>query len=522
MELKRMVIIDDEPLIASGLAEKMDWSSMGIRIVGTACNGEQGLKLIDETMPDIVVSDIVMPALNGIQLAELCAQRYPNMKIILLSAHSDFTYAQQAIRLNITDYVLKPVEPEKLSKAVHLALDALREQDGLMEHVSRLETSNIAARRFASSFLMFEAAQKNTELSGVQTKKDLEYLFQNPGVVIAFRFYNVPSGGMKACISAMRESLFSYLESHKLHAFFRTGPADITILCCLPNNIDWKTGRARVAKVARSALNELREEILNAGDQNTICIGVLSAVYKDIQELKATYQKCMNCVPLTFFETQSRIIQIEDIVSGSAQNSDHSLIFHYLKCGNLQKMLAELENAYRDVTDNRDLESANLLLKNLRKDVLQACTLAGITQLPMNSVQYEQENFFQRAAGLKQLLIAVCDSILDMNDLVRRMQLLVKECFCDSTFGLSTISEVLGISGSYLSRLFKKRTGQNFIDHLLETRISHAKFLLETSSLSIAEISQKSGFSESTYFTQVFKKNVGLTPSQYRANLLQS
>ena len=476
------------------------------------------MKLIDETMPDIAVSDIVMPTLSGIQLAELCAQRYPNMKIILLSAHSDFTYAQQAIRLNITDYVLKPVEPEKLSKAVQLALDALREQDGLMEHVTRLEASNISARRFASSFLLFEAAQKNTDLSGVQTQKDLEQLFRNPGVVIAFRLYNVPAGGMKACISAIRESLFSYLEACKLPAFFRTGPADITILCCLPNHVDWETGRARVVKIVRSALNELRAKILKAGDEHTICIGILSAVYKDIQELKTTYQTCMNCAPLTFFETQSRIIQIEDIVSGSARNYDHSMIFHYLKCGNLSKMLEELETVYRDIADNRDLESANLLLKNLRNDVLQACTLAGITQLPMDAVQYEQENFSQRADGLKQLLIAVCGSILDMNDLVRRMQLLVKECYSDCSFGLSSVSETLGISGSYLSRLFKKRTGQNFIDHLLETRINRAKFLLETSSLSIAAIAQKSGFSESAYFTQVFKKNVGLTPSQYRAN----
>ena len=249
----------------------------GGRVVGTAANGEAGLKLIEDLLPDIVISDIVMLSCTGIQLAEICSHRYPNLKMILLPAYSDFEYAQQAIRLNIVDYVLKPIEPDKLLCAVRRAIDALEEQEGLFSHVSRLENATLNTRQFVSSFLLFESAQRETELNVKGVQNRLDALLQKPGVAMALRCYNMPKERASKCLSLAGQTFLSQMERAGLRVFSRTEDAGVSILCQLPDGLDLTTGAARVEKAAKSAVEQTRRTLAEAeGAKDVLCVCVVT------------------------------------------------------------------------------------------------------------------------------------------------------------------------------------------------------------------------------------------------------
>lgn len=132
---RKIIIIDDEPLIRTGLTQKIDWNQIGCEVCGAASNGNEGLQLIDRYNPHIVITDIVMPGQTGIELAKKTLFAHPRLKFIFLSAYDDFSYAQEAIRLNAFDYILKPINPKNLLDSVQKAIKEIEEE----ERVSKIQ-----------------------------------------------------------------------------------------------------------------------------------------------------------------------------------------------------------------------------------------------------------------------------------------------------------------------------------------------------------------------------------------------
>lgn len=516
--LRKIIIVDDEPLIVSGLSENIDWAAIGGDVVGTACNGEAALHLIEETVPDIVISDIVMPVCTGLRLAEICGERYPNTKVILLSAYSDFEYARQAIRLNVVDYVLKPIEPEKLTAAVRSAIEELREQEGLFSHVSKLEKETLAARQLAASFLLFESAQHGVPCHGTQEElhQNAEELVQKPGVVLALRFYNIPRANASACKAAAGNVFLTSLRKSGLRLFSRTEDTGITVLCQLPHREEAGTGREKIEGAVRTALREIHAEMPEAKQMVSAC--AMTSPYRNALQLKQAYQTCVTQIRKGFFAEADSILYAENAGEIAVQETGHDLelVVHALKNGNAQQLCEALDPLLDKTRDAQDPDAAALLFRALNREAMRVCALSGISALREEEAGYEQENFAEKSRRLKVWLLAICSYMEGSRDIVRKTQQLIQTNFSDSSFGLSAAADQMRVSTSYLSRLFKKKTGENFIDSLLSKRLEYARFLLTTTAMNVAEIAESVGFTESAYFAQVFKKTCGCTPSQYR------
>ena len=161
-------------------------------------------------------------------------------------------------------------------------------------------------------------------------------------------------------------------------------------------------------------------------------------------------------------------------------------------------------------------------LKDLYRHASAAGSKAGMSLRPVGASGCLFENFARKSREVEDYLVAVCKYIASSNDFVSRLELLVEENYGNRAFGLTAAADMMGISSSYLSRLFKKKNDQNFIDYLLNKRIERAKYLLETTTLRNRQIAERVGFDSDHYFGQVFKKHCGVTPGQYRATLTEN
>lgn len=138
MELYRIILVDDEEEVRKSIIRKIDWEAVGFSVVGDAENGEDALEKIEALEPDVVLTDIRMPYMDGLTLAERIRQKYPSMKIVIFSGFDDFEYAKKAIKLNVTEYILKPVNVEELTAILKRIRGNLDEEIELKRNVDRL------------------------------------------------------------------------------------------------------------------------------------------------------------------------------------------------------------------------------------------------------------------------------------------------------------------------------------------------------------------------------------------------
>lgn len=517
--LKKIVIIDDEPLILAGLSEKINWKSVGCCIVGTASNGTDGLRLIDKLQPDIVISDIVMPGYSGIDLAKYCSEKHLKLKIILLSAYSEFEYAHQAIHLNVEDYILKPVDSEKLIQAVRKATETIENEEKLSKQMSALETEALNARKYISSSLLFEIAQHGISVIQDDYEKYVDNFQKSPGIVLCIKLYNLPKDKKEGLYPEVSRCFSAQLREDNIQTFSGGSEKQIVLFCCLPPHIDFIVGIERIEKSVLRAIFSIKLRFSETDYQKMVYICIISHVYCNIGELHTAYQKCMNFLPVTFFCRSSQILHTDDEFPKSIDMPDGAKIIYHLKNGNTKQMETELKLELKAVEKIRDQDTAMLFLKSLHRNALQAAVKAGMHTFPSDFQIYTEENFEIKSQRISEYLTEICNYIDSSNNFDKRLKLIIEENYNNSSFSLISAAEKLGISSSHLCRVFKKQTGENFLDCLLRVRIEHAKFLLETTSLSNGQIAEKVGFGEGHYFGQVFKKYCDMTPKQYRNNI---
>ncbi len=170
--MTRVMVVDDEKYERRGIIESTDWALIGCEVVGEAPNGEEALAILEETKPELIISDIRMPRMDGLQLAEEVSKRYPDVKIIFLTAHDEFSYAQQAVRLGICDYLLKPFEDGELEASVqrllHLHPKTTARENELEQQLIPLIRKETIGNRYIQSALSYIESNCSDKQLGVR------------------------------------------------------------------------------------------------------------------------------------------------------------------------------------------------------------------------------------------------------------------------------------------------------------------------------------------------------------------
>ncbi len=535
----RLLIVDDEPIIRNGLASTIQ--SLGLfESVETAKNGLEALELCKINKYSAILLDIMMPRMNGLEfleqlkayeLAYVIDQEIPLQTLkVILSGYDEFDYAQKAMALGVDEFLLKPVEPDdvvvlakKLYEKARLIEENTERQKKLRDQVR--QSLPLLNEKFfvdlVENDLDDEEILRKAQFLGLSLSAK-HYL-----VAVAAVVSSEPKSEMMGslAIHALKTSLQANPLSAFSQLFFEIGLARCAIIFCFDSNVE---GELSVESYLSERINEVREKngfLINCGIGNTVQSRI---------DLRKSYRgACSALMYITLSSegaVQKLIDEEEDIGSGFVME-DMSELSGFLKLGSAEKAQAFLERTFSQIEshpDTRVVPDIKIMLTGILFTCLSSMRQKGVRLEGEDFVNYYRvivdDNHLHSLSELKRITFELLNFTLDQinhdsnNKKLYLIENAKKIVDTRSNENLTTqgVADLLGLSRNYFGQLFKKEVGYTFSEYLNRVRIAKAKKLLQTTTLKIYEVSELVGIDDSFYFSSLFKKYVGCSPTEFR------
>jgi len=518
----KVFLVEDEIITREGIRDNVDWRSAGFEFCGEAPDGEMALPLIEETKPDVLITDIKMPFMDGLQLSKIVREHMPWIKIVILSGHNEFEYAQSAVKLGVTEYLLKPVSAQDLHEVLVRLSITLHQEKQAREQLKSLQNKvedNLILSR--EKFLL------KLVMGGVSSAEAVEQS-QQFGLDIVSRYYLVVLIRIELCEDARPFDYQEYQRVEKIVSQFAGNNSDVLLTKKDPEEL--------VLLIKGDELRQLVQEgefltglIKKEVENQSACTAVIEmgTPQNRLGDIHHSFAEALvksKSAPASNLDSPVKSDQIELI------NVDHSAIENYLKFGSIQEFNAFFSTTLHPIGEIA-LQSA-LMMQYLFVDVILTVTqfisnLGGeLEELEANVHQLDHflndlKNIDQIKAELKKIFasaIAIRNAQLSPERvrLLQQAKAYLDDHFADPELQMSKVAQKFNISPSYFSTIFRQEFGETFRDYLSKIRLSHAKELLCTTNLKIAEVAYQSGFTDAHYFSSVFKKKTSLTPLEFR------
>jgi two-component system response regulator YesN len=530
--MKKIVIVDDNETTLEGLHKSINWHAIGAEVYATFTRAVEVVNLIDEVEIDLIISDICMPQMSGLDLSKAILAKKPYMKIILISAYDDFEYAKEAIRLGVCDYVEKPIDYAYLSQVASSVLAKSQQEQNILEQLKlsrpalmqKFYSDLITSSPDYSEFHLFDqAAYLNLDLTQVEYVCAIIQIdnFIETKEKFGIEYYHV------LILTLLGEIEHSFGWCSLVYCFTQTN----NLIVILGNSLRQKSEfHSRVYE----QLSELSNK--NKAYPLSLTIGIGDSV-PSIWHISVSYQNAKQAVGYKFIFGEGHIFDIQDIRT----NAPSSL---YFIVGNEEKLIQLISQkdllGIRGFTDYLTSEwSSHYYEKNgilasiysLLARLIRFFSDTGIDALPIMeciSELFSNLDRYKTVAQLGDRLYDIC--ILACNKLQQSVETyhtqiagnvtdFIDQHYMDLSLNLNTISSFVNVSPTYLGTLFKKAKGQNISDYLTSVRINKAQNLLRHTNMKIMDICEKVGYANQYYFSTNFKKRTGETPSDYRASI---
>lgn len=511
MDYYSVMLLDDEELIIQSLRKMISWSDLNCYICASANNGEKGKELIDEACPDILIADIKMPGMSGLDLAQYCAARHPNCKVILVSAYADFGFAQKAIKAGTVDYLLKPIDKQDLTEAVRRAIRGIREWKETAQRLEKEKVHLENVRTLAEDSILFNLARYGTVgIRGEMLQFAMDRA-RRAGVVIVIEFFNLMQ--TQTAVMAGGQAFYGTgLLKAGYHPAFGSADEKVVMICPVHTHYDYATGRLRIKRTLEEIQRLAPEEI----GLNVICV---SDIYRNEEELQKSYRQCIAMSGPAFFSSRSGILEAaEKYEAGKKGNQGLNVntLIQALKNGQEEVMQDFFASWKKLLVRLSDKQLAMTKIREFQREITLCASHMEMDTKNLWKNPFENGNFASRYQVLTEGAASVCTFAKKNANPVDRCALYIEEHYFEHDLSLEKIAEAVQVNSSYLSRAFKKKYHVNFSEYLKNIRIEHAKRLLETSSRKTYEIADQIGYDDAHYFGQVFKKKTGMSPLEYR------
>ncbi|MEF2964889.1 response regulator [Paenibacillus sp. M1] len=506
----KMLIVDDEPVICEGLRCTIDWEALGVKVVGEAYDGLEALHLVKEHDVDVVLSDIRMEGMDGLQLAERLKGQFPKVRVVMISGYEDFEYARQAIRLGVSDYLLKPVEIEELTEVVNKIVGGIRdgERKGTVQE-AKLWLANMARHGIAYG------KEAPASLRGAQFRivaTQLDRFFE--------RFGAQPPEGYVDIQDAWIRRVRRGLEHPGLRTVSVFDHENLLITLAVS---EVALDLYAWAELLDALLPELRAEQLYCA---------VSEPYDDLLETADRCAEANGLLPYHILAGKDVILPENRGCAESRRTASEfdaaefakDLVAEMFKQdeAGVDAKVAEMFGFFRDHGFlGGDVllayeELAALLRQRLRK--------SGMTELDYGLKSNLDLNIYNSYGSLETVVKE------DMRELLRQIDRhgidksywIIEKAkkYMDDHYRTdlkaSEVAAWLKITPSYFSYIFKQSTGKGFTEYMNEMRMEQAKDLLANTHDKVFEIADKVGYKEYKYFVSVFKSYTGMTPKEYR------
>lgn len=544
----RLFIVDDNKYERFGLRDSIEWSKYGIKVAGIYANGAEAAAQIEALQPHVIITDIAMPIMDGIQLSKYVKENYPNIKMIFISCHSDFEFAKSAVDLGVYGYVLKPVVSDELTKAVekllndHISRDRQqKEKEKMMRQLK--EMLPMVQEQFFKELLLGnfyddDDIQKRMDFLKIQIKES--------GNIYVFSIILNDSNDRVPDFSVVDSYFISYSVRNAI-SFMNNNtrtlhPVQISnreFAAVLFNSVEPGEDFVEYESVMDIAV-EMNERLGIIPELiATIGLSKRSGRLADIPEL---YRQSFKAVHTKFYSGSNPIIlyeEIEDMSDRSSQSfeklPDLETLYHDVKtllsCGSdedIRDFADKYLNPGEFLHDENYIKGFTFSTVNLAGIILMETNLSFKEFFGDESLVWGEINRFQSLADVERWILRFFGTIrahLDDKSFSRNNQTveIIKEIVRNryhEPISIEDISKSLYLSARYANVIFKKETGKTIFDYLVEYRMEMAKLLLKEPDSKVASVAEAIGYQNTSYFCLAFKKNVGMTPAEYKRRVV--
>ncbi|UUZ86326.1 response regulator [Paenibacillus sp. P26] len=493
----KAAVFDDEYIVLRGVEEMIDWTSLGIRLVGTAGDGLAALELFRAHQPDIILTDIRMPGMDGLELIEQVMREAPDTFCIVFSGFNEFEYVKRAIQLGVADYMEKPITIPSIEKAVGKVLERYHKQKAAQEFQQKWEASRSELLEKATLDLLLNGLEESTawrdtfgpeweQVTGITVLAMESDSCAFPKDA-AYRAVNVGHG------------------AERIMALFHFGPLR----------------------------QELWEEADEAAEQAGTAVG-RGKLYMRLSEAPFSYKEAQRALRSARFLGLTGIVRFEDlgerITSPEGITDREEAIILSLRSGNRAGLMEQVESFLSWLKSGKpDAELAEHEMLKLIYLGLEEAKKSGGDRTAGLMDSYKPHTELRELAGKEDVAAwfrAQFERLADWSIAAREQTKhsaveaarIYLEKYCSRDLTLQEVAEHVGMNPTYFSMLFKEEMGESYIKYLTRYRMELAKSLLSRG-LRVQEVSEKVGYHTYRHFSEVFKKYAGVTPGQYSSGM---
>lgn len=542
MNLYRIILVDDEEEVRKSIIKKIDWQSAGFQVVGDAENGQDALEKIEVMEPDLVLTDIKMPYMDGLMLAERIRQKYPSIKMVIFSGFDDFEYAKQAIKLNVIEYILKPVNVEELTAILQKIKNTLDEEIAQRRNVRLLRENYrkslpIIREQFLNDFIRRSVPEE--EAKEKLQEYDVDILDAKKWVVAAIDIeHGEICGEDGICGEAglslhkekelipisVRQMVKEMLEKYFRIVLFSTSIEDNQVLIAAIDEENSQTGFITIMDDICKEVKRVLEVPVTVG------IGKSCTSLKD---MPLSYQSAVDALGYKAMVGTGKPIYIYDVEPMKKgklvwESRDEAELFSAVKFGpreRIEKMVGDIlarageAKVHASQKQVYRISIVNSMVRLIQQYDMELPEVFGGEGYPENFGKFIKEEVFagwllDTCLNIHQQMSRERES--SMQQVIEEAKRYIQENYPDPELSVEKICRHLHMSPAYFSTVFKKETGQAYTAYLTDVRLNQAVELLRMTNDKTYVIAAKVGYQEQNYFSYVFKKKFGISPTKYR------
>ena len=530
-----LFLVEDEIVMRDGIKCQIDWEKEGIEFVGEASDGELALPMILESRPDILLTDIKMPFMDGLQLSELVRKELPDTYIIILSGYDEFSYAQKAVSLGVTEYLLKPLPPGKLLECIRRVQEKIERERNSQEadwgdELLREQTSY---RRQ----MLFRAL-----VMGEKPLTDILSMAQELSMNITARFYQMFLITLRMEDGDRPDPVFvnelsGMLESCDGWYFFDRGEDGFAVLATGNDKDELvRTGEDVVQRLVEMAVSY---------EKCTYYIGAGTIVNR-ISEIGSSFYEANRAFASRFISGMNRVVYAEklpeisakenpsvpDVEGAITDTNSREILENFLQTGTFEETEPFLEGLFNSIGEE-NLESLiylNYMVMDIFFSMARFLKEIGYPQEEIDAKCGDLNSFMRGTVSVRSAKKFLCEYLKEVilaranvaekryGKILREAVNYIEQNYNKEEISLNTVAQIANISPNHFSSIFSQEMGITFIEYLIQKRMEHAKALLRTTQMRSSEIAYQVGYRDPHYFSATFKKTQGMTPREYRAN----
>lgn len=529
----KVFLVEDEFVVREGIKNNIDWKAHGYEFCGEASDGELAFPMIQKIKPDIVITDVKMPFMDGLALSRLIKKELPWIEIIILSGYEEFEYAKEGIAIGVARYLTKPISGDELLREVDelaLKIEEKNKERRIKEmYTKEMEENFLKERKDFFSYLV----------TGSKSVPELLEISDKLNIDLSSMWYNIVLFITRSMNHAYEEYSNTLLEiEEKIKE-----PADEKHMLCFDRNLEGKAflfkadSKEELEEIQNGYLDEVKKILQDY--PHVRFFGGIGTPVNRLRQLPDSFEKASHCFAHRYLMKESSIIDSQlsdegiylkkdefDIKNVDTKQIDRGKIKEFLKLGTSEEAVYFVEEFFSDLGSN--VMESNLFRQYIIMDSY-FCVVDFVEGLQLSKDEVEPpdmaSDILKNSESARKYIVRILKRALELRenaasnkygDIVDEVMRYIEQNYEKEELSLNLLASHVNFSPNHLSMIFSQQTGQTFIKYLTDYRMNKAKELLRCTGKRSSVISAEVGYKDPHYFSYLFKKTQGMTPTQYR------